>query len=98
VSSEGLGKPAPTPRSLLKKSGRKPGGQAGHEGTTLAQVARPDRQVRHEPPCCGRCGAGLAGRPVSGVERRQVFDPAANADRGDRASADRAGMRLRVPH
>jgi transposase len=30
--------------------------------------------VPHEPGCCGRCGAGLAGRPVSGVERRQVFD------------------------
>jgi len=34
----------------------------------------PDREVRHEPGCCGRCGAGLAGRPVTGVERRQVFD------------------------
>ena len=41
---------------------------------TLAQVARPDRELRHEPACCGRCGAGLAGRPVTGVERRQVFD------------------------
>jgi transposase len=41
---------------------------------TLAQVARPDREVRHEPGCCGRCGAGLAGRPVTGVERRQIFD------------------------
>ncbi len=36
------------------------------------QVARPDRELRHEPGCCGRCGAGLAGRPVTGVERRQV--------------------------
>jgi transposase len=71
-SSEGLGKPAPG--SLRKKSGRKPGGQDGHEGRTLAQVARPDRELRHEPGCCGRCGAGLAGRPVTGVERRQVFD------------------------
>jgi transposase len=71
-SSEGLGKPSP--RSLRKKSGRKPGGQDGHEGRTLAQAARPDREVRHEPACCGRCGAGLAGRPVTGVERRQVFD------------------------
>jgi transposase len=71
-SGEGLGKPAP--RSLRTKSGRRPGGQAGHEGTTLAQVARPDREVRHEPGGCGRCGAGLAGRPVTGVERRQVFD------------------------
>jgi transposase len=73
-SGEGLDKPPPRPRSLRKKSGRKPGGQDGHEGTTLAQVARPDRQVRHEPRWCGRCGAGLAGRPVTGVERRQVFD------------------------
>jgi transposase len=46
-SSEGLAKPAP--RSLRKKSGRKPGGQDGHKGTTLAQAARPDREVRHEP-------------------------------------------------
>jgi transposase len=73
-SSEGLAKPAPRPRSLRKRSGRKPGGQDGHKGTTLAQAARPDREVRHEPGCCGRCGTGLAGRPVTAVERRQVFD------------------------
>jgi hypothetical protein len=70
-SSEGLGKPAP--RSLRKKSGRKSGGQDGHQGTTLAQVARPDREIGHEPGCA-RCGAVLAGRPVTGVERRQVLD------------------------
>ena len=73
-SSEGLAKPAPRPRSLRKRSGRKPGGQDGHNGTTLAQVARPDREIRHEPGCCRRCGAALACRPVTGVERRQVFD------------------------
>ena len=71
-SSEGLAKPAP--RSLRKSSGRRPGGQDGHKGATLAQMARPDREVRHEPGCCCRCGAGLAGRPVTRVERRQVFD------------------------
>ena len=71
-SSEGLGKPAP--RSLRKKSGRRPGGQDGHKGTALTQVARPDREIRHEPGVCRGCGAGLAGRPVTAVERRQVFD------------------------
>ena len=69
---EGLAKPPPRPRSLRKKSGRKPGGQDGHEGRTLAQVARPDREVRPEPGCSGRCGRGLAGRRVAGVERRQA--------------------------
>jgi transposase len=73
-SAEGLEKPPPRPRSLRKETGRKPGGQDGHEGTTLAQVARPDREIRHEPGSCSRCGTGLAGRPVTGVERRQVFD------------------------
>ena len=73
-SGEGLAKPPPRSRSLRKKTGRKPGGQDGHPGTTLAQVARPDREERHEPGGCGRCGAGLSGRPVTAVERRQVFD------------------------
>ena len=47
----------------------KPAGKDGHEGTTLAQVPRPDREVRHEPGRCGQCGAGLGRRPVTGVER-----------------------------
>jgi transposase len=71
-SSDGLGKPAP--KSLRKKTGRKPGGQPGHPGTTLRQVADPDEIVVHEPGCCTGCRAdGLAGRRVR-TERRQVFD------------------------
>jgi len=73
-SSEGLDKPAPKPRSLRKKSGRKPGGQDGHEGRTLRQVAKPDHEVPHEPGCCAGCQRSLAGRPITGVERRQQFD------------------------
>jgi hypothetical protein len=38
-SSDGLAKPAP--KSLRGKSGRRPGGQKGHRGQTLAQVKVP---------------------------------------------------------
>jgi transposase len=64
----------PAPKSLRGTSGRKPGGQKGHPGSTLAQVAHPDETLRHEPGPCGGCGAALADAPQVGVERRQVFD------------------------
>jgi len=73
-SSDGLGKPPPKPRSLRRKSGRKPGGQDGHVGRTLSQVAKPRHEQVRDPVSCGKCGAGLAGAPVTDVERRQVFD------------------------
>ena len=73
-TSDGLGKPSPKPRSLRKKTGRKPGGQDGHEGRTLRQVADPDVQVVHESGCCPGCGRSLAGRPITAVERRQIYD------------------------
>jgi len=71
-SSDGPAKPAP--RSLRTRSGRRPGGQTGHDGTTLRQVDDPDVVVRHEPVDCPTCGAGLAGAPQTGMIRRQVFD------------------------
>jgi transposase len=64
----------PAPKSLRRRSGRRPGGQPGHPGSTLTMIADPDEVVRHEPGACGECGAGLRGRPETGVERRQVFD------------------------
>jgi transposase len=73
-SSDGLAKPAPKPRSLRKKTGRKPGGQPGHDGTTLRHVAEPKHEVVHEPGACAGCGCPLAGRPITAVERRQSFD------------------------
>jgi transposase len=71
-SSDGPAKPAP--RSLRGKSGRRPGGQAGHRGRTLCQVADPDRRRRHVPRRCRGCGKGLGGAREIGLERRQVFD------------------------
>jgi transposase len=73
-SSDGLAKPAPKTRSLRAKTRREPGGQPGHDGTTLRQVDRPDHEVPHEPGPCGGCGGSLAGRPVTAIERRQSFD------------------------
>jgi transposase len=64
----------PAPKSLRRKSGRKPGGQPGHPGSTLALVADPHEWERHEPGPCPGCGADLVGAPEVGVERRQVFD------------------------
>ena len=71
-SSDGLAKPAP--KSLRRASGRKPGGQPGHEGTTLRQRSDPDVIVRHEPSGCHRCGSQLDGADQVSLSRRQVFD------------------------
>ena len=65
---------APAPKSLRRPSGRRPGGQGGHEGKTLRQVDDPDEVVRHEPPGCAKCGADLGEAPVVGTQRAQVFD------------------------
>ncbi len=64
----------PAPKSLRRKSGKKPGGQPGHPGSTLALVDNPNERKRHEPDACRGCGTGLADAPEVGVERRQVFD------------------------
>ena len=64
----------PAPKSLRRKSGRKPGGQPGHPGSTLALVGKPDERLRHEPGPCTGCGADLVNAPEVGMERRQVFD------------------------
>lgn len=70
-SSDGLGK---KPKSLREQSGKKPGGQPGHEGRTLNQRADPDHIVLHTPSNCENCHADLASAEVVGLEKRQVFD------------------------
>jgi transposase len=64
----------PAPKSLRRKSGRRPGGQPGHPGATLSLVDNPAKRQRHEPGPCSRCGADLADAPEVGMEKRQVFD------------------------
>ena len=57
------------------RTGRKPGGQAGHPGTTLERTTAPDRIVEHRPAVCDGCGATLGEHlPSQAVEARQVFD------------------------
>ena len=76
-SSDGYAKPAKkNKRSMRKRSGRKPGGQDGHQGAHLERVEVPDGEVLHEPEACEGCGADLAGaeRLEDGEESRQVFD------------------------
>ena len=76
-SSDGLKKPARERRtqSLRGKTGRKPGGQAGHKGQTLCRVETPDRVKTHVPSVCQGCGASLLGAASVGAPvARQVFD------------------------
>jgi len=58
---EGLGKPAP--RSLRKNTGRRPRGQDGHKGLTLAQVAgRTGRSALSRAAAAGATPGWRAGR------------------------------------
>ncbi len=72
-SSDGLKKP-PRTRSLRQPSGRKPGGQKGHKGETLRQVAEPDATVDHYPGACRQCASALTPATATGYSARQVFD------------------------
>ncbi|HMQ08732.1 MAG TPA: IS66 family transposase [Saprospiraceae bacterium] len=60
-------------QSFKIKSGKKPGGQQGHEGNTLKMTLSPDKYVHHIPTCCTRCGKDLMDQPVL-ISRRQVID------------------------
>ncbi|KGP59667.1 hypothetical protein NP92_12760, partial [Anoxybacillus gonensis] len=45
--------------SSRKPSGNKPGGQEGHQGTTLRQVEHPHHRIVHRVHTCQGCGASL---------------------------------------
>jgi transposase len=72
-SSDGLKKPVRV-KSLRERSGKRPGGQNGHKGETLRQVADPNEVVNHCPSACSSCGMGLDPTMSVGHSSRQVFD------------------------
>jgi transposase len=75
-SSDGLKKPPRDnrTRSTREPSGRPSGGQQGHKGETLLQVATPDQVVDHFPSSCAACGAAMTPAMATGHSARQVFD------------------------
>jgi len=71
-SSDGLAKPRT--KSLRQLTGRKPGGQPGHKGSTLRQVETPDHVIEIPLADCPGCGNAIERNTITGHERRQVFD------------------------
>jgi len=71
-SSDGLKKGR---RKSLRQSGQRPrGGQRGHKGRTLMQVAEPEHVVVHGLAGCPHCQTELTEVTVEGHVKRQVFD------------------------
>lgn len=61
-------------KSLRQPSGKKAGGQKGHQGHHLQQVSTPDEILLHTVGCCEQCHADLSRREATLAERRQVID------------------------
>ena len=71
-SSDGMRKRKAKPRR--QRSGKKPGGQRGHVGTTLRPVDHPDVVIQHAVEQCEHCHRDLSEVPAVETQRRQVFD------------------------
>lgn len=56
------------------KSGKKIGGQKGHEGSSLEFSATPDTVVDIPSPSHCPCGQNLSETPLKRTDRRQVYD------------------------
>jgi transposase len=73
-SSDGPTRAVRKTQSLRGKSGKKSGGQPGHQGHTLLLVAQPDTIIALTPPACERCQHELETVEVTREERAQVWD------------------------
>jgi transposase len=60
--------------SLRASSGKKPGGQPGHEGNTLRMVETPDMVKNHQSNFCTKCGKDLSLATLQLIGKRQVID------------------------
>lgn len=61
-------------RSLRTQSGKKPGGQKGHTGTTLTMIETPDEIHKLIPDYCNECGEGLEDIEAQFESKRQVVE------------------------
>ena len=72
-SSDGYKKTAP--KSLRKTSGKKVGGQDGHQGIHLAVITAPDEIVKHMPSACKGCQHYQICKGTACIaEKRHVID------------------------
>jgi len=62
------------PKSLRTPSGKKPGGQPGHEGSTLIVSEAPDVIVEHKVCICDHCSANIPSdaTPIRHIPRQVV--------------------------
>ena len=65
----------PNPKSLRQKSDQKPGGQKGHKGVTLKQVAEAEHTQYHPVTECENCRQPLHSAKIIKLIERQVFEP-----------------------
>ena len=71
--SQDQNRPRPN-QSLRPATDRKPGGQPGHEGTTLLCSNQVDEVIKHSPAACSSCGIDLSNSPEVMVSSRQLID------------------------
>jgi transposase len=70
-SSDGLGR---TSGKQRKKSGKRSGGQKGHQGTSLLHVLAPDMVIAHRPTHCESCQCDVHQETGIIKEYRQIHD------------------------